>query len=466
MLTFDEKNYSEEEMTLEGITIRFRAFRHLVYVEHPVNEDYQQMNLFVPLDFYEGKSINGYTLASAPTFMPNTVGGYMPGPVGEPGYDTFGPKRLNSIFCALAHGYVVAVPALRGRSLKGADGKNSGKAPAVIVDYKAAARYLHFFSGRLPGDQEKIITNGTSAGGAISSLMGATGNHPDYEPYLREAGAADARDDIFAASCYCPIINLDHGDSAYEWQFKGVNDYHRMSMILDEGGRPEFTPEDGEMNAVQIRASEDESKLFIGYLNGLGLKDENGDILSLDEDGNGSFKDYMTGVVLASAQRAVDRGIDVSDKKWLTVTDGRASAMDFDAYVREITRMKTAPAFDDLTMNSPENDLFGTADEDCRHFTDYSFKHSLVSGKMADPQVVKVMNPMYYIDDDQAAKAPHWRIRHGECDRDASLAVSAMLTVKLRNAGYPVDYHSPWDTPHAGDYDLDELFAWIDAVCR
>ena len=28
-----------------------------------------------------------------------------------------------------------------------------------------------------------------------------------------------------------------------------------------------------------------------------------------------------------------------------------------------------------------------------------------------------------------------------------------------------VDCHSPWDTPHAGDYDLDELFAWIDGIC-
>ena len=31
--------------------------------------------------------------------------------------------------------------------------------------------------------------------------------------------------------------------------------------------------------------------------------------------------------------------------------------------------------------------------------------------------------------------------------------------------GCEVDYHSPWNTPHAGDYDLDELFAWIDGIC-
>ena len=67
--------------------------------------------------------------------------------------------------------------------------------------------------------------------------------------------------------------------------------------------------------------------------------------------------------------------------------------------------------------------------------------------------------------DEKAEKAQHFRIRHGECDRDTSLVISAMLTAKLREAGCEVDYHSPWNTPHAGDYDLDELFAWIDGIC-
>jgi len=72
------------------------------------------------------------------------------------------------------------------------------------VDLKAAVRYLRYNDKAMPGNAEKIISNGTSAGGAMSSLLGATGNNSDYEPYLQEIGAADARDDIFAASCYCP----------------------------------------------------------------------------------------------------------------------------------------------------------------------------------------------------------------------------------------------------------------------
>ena len=103
-------------------------------------------------------------------------------------------------------------------------------APACIVDLKAAVRYLRHNKNIIPGNVEKIISNGTSAGGALSALLGSTGNHPDYESYLKELGAADERDDIFAASCYCPITNLENADKAYEWEFCGINDYHKMKF--------------------------------------------------------------------------------------------------------------------------------------------------------------------------------------------------------------------------------------------
>ena len=83
--------------------------------------------------------------------------------------------------------------------------------------------------------------------------------------------------------------------------------------------------------------------------------------LVLDENGEGSFKNYIINIILTSAQRALVKGIDLSDKTWLRVENQKAVDMDFGSYVRDITRMKTAPAFDDLTMDSPENNLFGTA---------------------------------------------------------------------------------------------------------
>lgn len=57
--------------------------------------------------------------------------------------------------------------------------------------------------------------------------------------------------------------------------------------------------------------------------------------------------------------------------------------------------------------------------------------------------------------------AQHYRIRVGENDRDTSLAISALLALKLHNHGKQVGYALPLDVPHSGDYDLDELFDWM-----
>lgn len=465
-MEFDKKQYTVESVSLGEETIQFRAFRNLVYVEYPVDAEYQRMNIYAPECYYENKSVNGYTLDTAPVFMPNQVGGYKPGELIEPGYHKYGERRPNSVFRALQQGYVVAVPAIRGRTQKNENGVFTGKAPACVIDYKAAVRYLHFFSDELPGDENKIITNGTSAGGALSALMGATGNHPDYEDLLKGVGAADAGDEIFAASCYCPITNLEHADMAYEWQFQGVNEYQRKNMQMEEGGRPSFTRENGRMTEEQVQVSLDEATLFPKYLNGLCLRDMNDNELFLDENGEGTFKEYIETVILASAQKAMDAGVDVTDKKWLTIQEGKAVKVDFSGYVNDITRMKIAPAFDALTMDSPENSLFGNKDTDCCHFTKYSMEHSKPKGGMADPDIIRMLNPMNYIEDERAHKAKYWRIRHGEQDRDTSLAISAILAIKLQNFNCEVDYHSPWNVTHSGDYDLEELFAWIDEISK
>ena len=87
-----------------------------------------------------------------------------------------------------------------------------------------------------------------------------------------------------------------------------------------------------------------------------------------------------------------------------------------------------------------------------------------MNGELADGQQIKMMNPMNYIADEKAVKAEHFRIRHGAVDRDTSLEISAMLTVSLENHGVDVELQYPWGMPHAGDYDLEELFAWIDKI--
>ena len=91
---------------------------------------------------------------------------------GEPEDDQ---KSPNAALVALSKGYVVASPGARGRT------EPTGKAPAAIVDLKAAVRYLKANDKVMPGDAEKIISNGTSAGGAMSALLGATADQKDYE---------------------------------------------------------------------------------------------------------------------------------------------------------------------------------------------------------------------------------------------------------------------------------------------
>ncbi len=578
-LIFDDTKYEVMTCTFGQESVTYRAFLHLPYCTAPVAE-IQQMNLFVPEVYYAGGSIHGYDLHTAPIFMPNTVGGYMEGPADEPGRDFKG--EINSIFYALQHGYVVASAGVRGRTtgrastefFEGSAGRRGpqdvaaakqtgtdkpqdsataepadasadkaqkpmgapmgfappqdldpaqmvGKAPALIVDMKAAIRYLHYNADRLPGDAAHIITNGTSAGGALSALAGATGNSMDYEPYLREIGAAEAPDTIFAASCYCPIHNLEHADAAYEWLFCGCNEFHQMKFEMTDNG-PRRIPLTGTMTAKQQEVSAELKAQFPAYVNGLQLTDADGAPLTLDADGNGSFRDYVAAWVMASAQKELDThdtenrlsglmvdGSAIEQQDYLHITDGKVTDLDWEGYVRTITRMKTAPAFDALDLNSPENEEFGDAGARCKHFTAYSAAHSEAGGTIADAQIIHMMNPIDYIlttgqtiatDTSDAstvatpdaavgvatqrpsapaatqdaattaaapvAIAPHWRIRHGAFDRDTAIAIPVILATLLQNNGYDVDFFLPWGLPHSGDYDLDELFAWIDRIVR
>ena len=300
----------------------------------------------------------------------------------------------------------------------------------------------------------------------MSALLGASGNSPDYLPYLEELGAASERDDIFAVSAYCPITNLEHADAAYEWLFHGVNDFRKIDMrMLDfHVERKEVS---GTLTPAQIQVSGDLFKAFPAYLNSLQLRSPAGELLQLDAVGQGSFQELVKRYVTASAQLALDGGKDMSRYTWLKIEGHTVKDMDFDAYVRYAGRMKLPPAFDALDLSSGENDLFGTASVDKQHFTAYSAQHSTSShGGMADAQQIKMMNAMRYIGSDQARTARTWRVRHGTIDRDTASAIPIILATTLQNKGYTVDFAMPWDVPHSGDYDLPELFGWMNQVAR
>ncbi len=490
-LRLNENDYEVCTFEHEGRSIRYRAFRNIRYCLYPADE-IQKMNIFVPEAYYHDESIGKYDRHNAPYFMPNTVGGYMPGPSEEPGIEER-HGRLNSLFLALERGYIAVSAGVRGRtsgkkateffegSVMGALGKETGKmcgrAPAFIVDLKAAVRFLRHNKDLLPGDTDKIVTNGTSAGGALSALAGASGNHEGFEVYLEQIGAAKERDDIFAASCYCPIHNLENADMAYEWQFCGHNDYYRTKHQRTETGFIRV-PDEGMMSEKQIKVSQELKKAFPSYLNSLHLKDEQGKLLSLNEEGEGSFMEYVKGLVVASAdeeyvtkhtQKELSylsvSGSQIQEQDYLQVKDGRVKGLDYDAYIGKITRMKAAPAFDALDLRSPENDEFGDENCDGRHFTEISMRFNEKEGaQMADKKIIDLMNPTFFIRNENADIARHWHIRHGAFDRDTSLAIPVILTLLLKNRGYDANLKLPWGLPHCGDYDMEELFAWIDSL--
>ena len=507
-LKFDAKNYTKETLKLEGQDVAFRAYRDVVYTAKPASVASESMSIFIPEAYFQkGGTVNGYTAKTAPIFLPNGVGGYMPGESKEPSASERMSGGANASLVALSKGYVVAAPAVRGRTTVGDDGKTYvGKAPALLVDYKAAVRYLRHNRHRLPaGNTDRIISDGTSAGGALSALLGATGNSKEYDAELRAVGAANERDDIFAAMAYCPITDLDHADMAYEWMFNGVNEAYQhsapMSPLLPlkagsmpgalkvgdavvplgpgpvvqgdsaAADRPDNAPvEDSsavEMTQAERVASDQLKALFPDYVNSLGLKDRQGRALTLDEDGTGSFADYIKSVYAASAQSALDAGEDLSALDWLTIENGMVKDVDLAKYAAWATRLKAAPAFDKFDRSSAENDEFGTTDNTPRHFTGFSLTRDKEAGAtMATWDDVRRMNPMYFIGQQDVTVAPHWRIRHGAKDRDTSLAVPALLALKLQDSGYDVDFASPWGKGHAGDYDLAEFFDWADGLCK
>lgn len=487
---FNPEKYEVKTCELGGRKITYRAFENIVYCKNPVSK-VQKLNLFVPEVYYHGEMINGYDLKTAPIFAPNTVGGYMEGPAMEVGIDKFNHKP-NTAFEGLLHGYVVMCAGVRGRNtgmrsrefFVGGAGKDNGeteealcgRAPALIVDMKAAIRYMRHNKGLVPGDVEKIITNGTSAGGALSALAGAIGNAKEYEPYLKAIGAAEERDDIFAASCYCPIHNLEHADAAYEWLFQKETVSHMMRFEMGPNG-PKMIPVVRELSEEQKELSKELKASFPAYVNSLNLKDDQGKSLSLDKNGEGSFREYVMQFVLKSATKekaTLDSqnrlkglavpGSEIESQDYITYTGEKATGIDTDAYVAKITRMKPTPAFDALDLKSPENEEFGDEKVPARHFTAFSMEHSKAGGEMADPEKIRLLNPTEFIGSCDTTR--NWRIRHGAFDRDTSIAIPVILATMLKNKGFNVDFALPWGLPHSGDYDLEELFAWIDDLAK
>ncbi|MCC8043953.1 MAG: hypothetical protein LIP12_00440 [Clostridiales bacterium] len=268
----------------------------VLYTLKATTPKFQRLSIFVPAPYMkEGGVIdlegsrNGFTAVTAPVIMNNNSAGYMQMPhmwLGGP--RCFGPQYLE-------RGFVYVTCGNRGRESKDADGKRCGKIPSNLVDLKTVIRFLRHNADVLPGDMEKIISVGWSAGGAMSSLLSVTGNNKNYDSYLEKSGAfMEERDDVYAAQIYCPIIDLEHADLAYEWMFSA-----------DKENEPSPAGPAAVMTPFEEALSQKLMERYIQYFNGLGLKNPStGEALLLNADGrSGSAYDYLMAEISKAATK-------------------------------------------------------------------------------------------------------------------------------------------------------------------
>ena len=476
-LAFDVKNYESMSTTVDNKEIKYRAFEYIPYVANPIDIDQQYMNIYVPEEYFNNGTINGYNAQTAPIFMPNAVGGYMPSQALTSKVENGKP---NSVLYALSRGYVVASPSTRGRTNKASDGNFIGKAPAVIVDLQAATAYLHANDSTMPGNANRIITNGTSAGGGVSLLQGATGNSSDFQPYLQALGAATAATNVYAASAYAPITNLDAADMAYEWSYNGITSFNKVTMGQGElpqanvGGNstpPQRTMQRVNLNADDLVYSKMLSEHFPDYVNNLQLRDSLGRVLKLDKNGNGTFKNYVKEFIITAANKAQAKGTDLSKHTYLVRDNktGTIKDINWEAYNHFVSRSKAPGAFDSRSNDTGENSLFGTSTTDNNHFTITAALHDTTTNQdvyVENAKIVTMMNPMNYLGSPAATNARFYRIRYGTADSNTSVAIPLIVGTRAQNLGYRVDMATPFDVDHSGDYDLEELFNWMDNIVK
>jgi hypothetical protein len=468
----------------------------VVYVANPVpvvdggvtTFDYESMNIYVPENATEG----------SPIILQDNNGGWNGGKAGTSVTDGANYDSINDkVGQALKAGYVIANVGCRSRfpgRNQDVDGNYIAHAPAQVVDVKAAIRYLRYNDGVMPGDTNRIIITGTSGGGALGVAIAASGNSPEYYPYLHELEAAgvtyDAQsgtyssildDDVFGTVLYCAITDLDHMDAAYEWMYNAT--------------RAEL----GIYSTAQMDASQWLKVNYQPYFNGLGLRDESGKELTAPH-----FRDAIQAlaekevedayVEVGPDQMAADiAALSYPDSSWYSVDGDGKATVDMDKYLYFVVQnraLKGVPAADNVGSPLPfippfsESSLGGTTSQEYSNFAEWSWNNNAIpddgvgwddvglpwggfiqtdAGK-AVLQQMKMINPMpYLVSDTEGDSAPYWYFRHGMIDRDTSFAVEAALYYAVLNA-YGVsntNFEFAWLQPHSGDYDVPEAYEWV-----
>ncbi|CAA0246220.1 subtype B tannase [Acinetobacter baumannii] len=500
-------------LTVDGQAMKVTQYR-IVYVAKPVkmastqatlgggtttiSDPYAYQTLIISIP--EGKENDQKTAI----YLQFNNGGWWASPVKtniNEGANLVSTNDTDNYGAALKAGYIVVDVGTRGRGIRSYDGTWAGKAPAVIVDAKAAIRYLRLNDTLLPGSAEKIIITGTSGGGGLISTVAASGNSPDYLSYLAEIGAAGVRgsgtsltstvkDNVFAVVAYCPINNLANADLGYEWQYNASRNDSNT----------------GNLNGVsysagpQLTASKEIAEKFPMYLQTLNLKLPNGQQLTAE-----NMPDQIKEQIKSEIERQLAKGTPVPNfgenfvsskatlvNDWLKHDGSKVTEIDYQKFLNYVAAnqaLKTVVAFDAVGVNgntaiSGETNLFGDSQNEYNNFTQWSWDHN---SKTADSSgqddtglswenylnsnsstanllkdQLKMVNPIAYLNT-TTDTAPYWYIRHGMLDRDTSFAMQMILYYAVTNDPKVKDtnFKLPYLTGHAGNYDVQEAFKWI-----
>ena len=417
----------------------------------------------------------------------------------------------------LSRNFVLVSYGCRSRNNEAVDGVYDGHSPATITDTKAVIRYLRHNADKLPaGNVDRIVVTGTSGGGALSTVIAASGNSTDYFPSLYEIGAAGIEqaedgtytstldDGVYGVIAYCPITDLPNADAAYEWTYM---DARAALEGVDFNTNPEkdaiinYSTDAGTVNP---EASEALAAMYREYVDGLGLALDDGTPLTSE-----NLKDAIAGLMEAEIAESIEEiGIEqmradiaaageMGAVDWLTINDDDSFTYDVDKHLNFVaanTKLKVVCAFSNKGLPwaaTNEDTLFGTKDMEYCAFEAYSWDNDSVAGngcglddtgltwdefmETEEGQALKLQmrmtNAVAYLNDrdggDAAGqKAANWYVRYGMNDRDSSFAVETILRYSITNNAdiENSNFEFAWFRPHSGDYDVQEAYAWLDEI--
>lgn len=541
-LQFDAARYTPVNLTVDGVATKIRQYK-VVYVARPIRMARHQYNAQTRSTTTLDEPTSYQTMVIS---VPEALAGDMRAPlwlrVNNSGWfasvatgasaslrikegaalSTTGPDYTAAAAAtALRAGFIVVDVGSRSRGIRAEDGRWVGKAPAAVVDVKAAIRYLRLNDRAMPGSAERIVLTGHSGGGALTAAVAASGNNPEYLPELAEIGAAGVagtgagatshlRDDVLVAVAYSPIHNLGHIDKGYEWQYRAIRDDSNtpaLNNIAYSAGK-------------QPAASAELAAAFGPYVNGLRLRRADGSPLTID---------HLPGLITAELREEIERQIaqgtpvpqlgenftvvklpttqsEAVVNDWLTLRGtGRTAIVahiDEQKFLRfqatnltinpptTARRLKPVPSFDPVGVTdlapwalSGESNLFGNEHYPYANFTEWSWNNNAVKGDgsgqddtgqtwaehlAAEPRLarqLRLVNPLDQLRAPGSQPAPYWYVRHGMLDRDTALAMQLLLKHALMSDSRvrALSFKLPYLLGHTGYADLQESFDWIQA---